>query len=277
MLHATQTAHHTYTASRADSAAPIFHLDDNGAPRLSSSATIYADGAAIEIDLDIRCADLEAGTDYLILAFDGELEARPFIDADLANALGGFHVAPASEGPAINPHSIWDISFRPSCANPCGMALVTGEGIDPVWVDIYLTAADHDAKGTSRLHAPILDRIDYHRACAIAGSHEKRLLTFSEFAIAAYGVAERSSDDAKAPVTALSPDRTSQFGLIQATGQRWVWGTDGHPDDPRASIFGGSWLYGRNAGSRYANLGVWPGNSFVVFGLRLASDHLTTV
>jgi hypothetical protein len=41
---------------------------------------------------------------------------------------------------------------------------------------------------------------------------------------------------------------------------------------PRASIFGGSWLNGDNAGSRYANLDYWPENSNDNLGARGRSD-----
>lgn len=40
----------------------------------------------------------------------------------------------------------------------------------------------------------------------------------------------------------------------------------------RPSIFGGSWLNGENAGSRYANLDYWPENSNENIGARGASD-----
>ena len=43
---------------------------------------------------------------------------------------------------------------------------------------------------------------------------------------------------------------------------------------PRASIFGGSWINGRNAGSRYANVDNWPENSNDNLGARGRSDHL---
>ena len=42
----------------------------------------------------------------------------------------------------------------------------------------------------------------------------------------------------------------------------------------RASIFGGSWINGDNAGSRYANLDYWPGLSLENFSARGRSDHL---
>lgn len=41
---------------------------------------------------------------------------------------------------------------------------------------------------------------------------------------------------------------------------------------PRPSIFGGSWIDGSNAGSRYANLDNWPENSNDNLGARGRSD-----
>ena len=66
----------------------------------------------------------------------------------------------------------------------------------------------------------------------------------------------------------------SRFGLFDVTGTMWQWATDGHPDDPRSSILGGSWISGSDAGSRYADLGYWPENSAVSVSARGACDHL---
>jgi len=43
----------------------------------------------------------------------------------------------------------------------------------------------------------------------------------------------------------------------------------------RPSIFGGSWINGENAGSRFADLDYWPEYSSESLGARGASDHLT--
>lgn len=287
MLHATKSTATPWTVARLDIAAPVFYQHE-GALRVTPGAIVTHDGAEIGMDATVALPEqLEAGADYeIVIDEQGDLIAVATGKSLSAQALGGFHVAPGGnapgtkggdETPAINPLSIWDIGFRPACPDPRGMALATGPGVDPVWVDIYLTGRDHANAGTSRLDAEILDYVNFAQSQDIAAQHGKRLLTFLEYATAAYGVTERSSDDAKARTTALSPARTSKFGLIQATGQRWVWGTDGHPDDPRASLFGGSWLDGSHAGSRYAYLGSWPEYSNGLVGLRLASDHLTTV
>jgi len=286
---------------------PIFALAGQSLAVLAGTRIGFGD-QVVAFDADQLLAgpdQFEVGQDYEIaLNPDGALSihivglagnyARPVV--------GGFHFAPGgnafsgreggSTTPGINTHSIWDQGFRPACPEPRGMAFVSGDGIAPFWADLYLTARNHTTAGTSRFGAEIADgykalpdkpgdgefeKLDYAAAQAIAAQHGKRLMSFVEFAAAAYGVEERSADGEKANYAGLSSPRTSKFGLMQATGQRWIWGHDGDPDDPRASIFGGSWFGGRDAGSRYAHLVLWPERSGDVFGLRLASDHLTTV
>jgi hypothetical protein len=79
-------------------------------------------------------------------------------------------------------------------------------------------------------------------------------------------------------VTGALDDKASNFiskwGIFDATGTMWQWGTDGDPDNPRPSVFGGSWLSGGSAGSRCAHLACWPGDSSGSIGARGASDHL---
>ena len=45
---------------------------------------------------------------------------------------------------------------------------------------------------------------------------------------------------------------------------------------PRASLFGGSWFNGDNAGSRYANVDNWPDNSNENIGARGRGDDRNT-
>ncbi|NSL23467.1 hypothetical protein [Agrobacterium tumefaciens] len=227
------------------------------------------------------------------------LEGKPTAE----RYFGGFHFAPggnatAREGgdntPAINPYSIWDIGFRPSCPDPRGMALVELLGGKLLWVDIYLLDADHHEQGTSRAKAIIADgrdlpmkldgesrykKLDYATAVEIYTGHGKRLLGAEEFFAAAYGVKERTSREDEPTVTGALDDNASNFiskwGLFDITGTMWQWGTDGDPDSPRPSIFGGSWFHGEVAGSRYAILDFWPENSSENLGARGASDHLS--
>ncbi|NSX92684.1 hypothetical protein [Agrobacterium tumefaciens] len=226
------------------------------------------------------------------------LEGKPTAE----RYFGGFHFAPggnalARDGgdntPAVNPYSIWDVGFRPACADPRGMALVETLGGKLFWADIYLLDADHHEQGTSRAKAIIADgrdlpmkldgqsrykKLDYPTAAEIYAGHGKRLLRAEEFFAAAYGVKERASRNEEPTTTGSLDDNAASFiskwGLFDITGTMWQWGTDGDLDNPRPSFFGGSWRSGGDAGSRYARLGYWPGHSHEVIGARGASDHL---
>jgi hypothetical protein len=167
------------------------------------------------------------------------------------------------------------------------MALIKSVG-GYFWCDIYLAGVNHLNDGTSRFGATIADGDDrpldakgkkvksfnYETACASMAHHGKGLLGFEEFAAAAFGVTEKSARREDPETTGLDAARTSKFGLMQATGNMWIWGHDGDPDEPRASLLGGSWVYGGDAGSRYAHLAGWPDNSSGFLGARGRSDHL---
>ncbi|MFK0338740.1 hypothetical protein ACIQT7_15845 [Agrobacterium deltaense] len=277
------------------------HNPSPGAPILlatgPTSISIKA-GSLVEIgdrtysydrETAIALDELVPGRDYAVgINALGDLFATVANDNPLnGDFFAGFHFAPGGNAierkggdgvPSINPHSLWDIEYRPACPDPRGMVRVIAGNI--VWVDIYLLGVDHAVHGTSRFGvAPAtgitLDLLDYPTAKSILESHGKRLLTYDEFRTAAHGVTERSAANNRPRATGLDAARTSLYGLMQATGNLWVWGTDGDIDDPRPSLFGGSWLHGGGAGSRYAALACWPGHSHGDLGARGASDHLT--
>jgi hypothetical protein len=239
-----------------------------------------------------------AGCDYAVTIERGKPVAQLMSSASIpANAFGGFHCAPGSNAtgnaggnnaPTINPYSIWDRNFRPACDDPRGMTLVDIPGKGRVWCDIYLLGKDHLENGTSRHGVTIADgtnqpqnpaggsfsRFDYDAACAMMKHHGKQLLGAEEFFAAAFGVTEKTAAARDPKTTGLDAPRTSRFGVMQATGNMWVWGTDGHPDMPRASLFGGSWIVDVDAGSRYAVLDSWDDISDDDLGARGRSDHL---
>jgi hypothetical protein len=240
---------------------------------------------------------LEPGTDYAVTIKDGalgyaRLDAAPTGD----DVLGGFHFAPGGNAtaraggdttPAINPFSVWDLNFRPSCPDPRGMVLVGGPG-RRFWVDIYLTGANHLADGTSKFGVTIADgndrpqmsdgkkasAFDYPTAVAVMALHGKQLLSINERFAAAFGVTERTSAEKDPKITRLDALRTSKFGLMQAAGSMWEWGHDGDPDEPRPCLFGGSWWDDSSSGSRRALVGRWPDDSVEYLGARGRSDHL---
>ena len=294
------------TIKRSVPNAPILITTETMPLAIRAGTEITADGVThvFEPDASVDVTPLIAGTDYA-LTIDGEgnvtAYVAPFGGPLDGRIFAGFHYAPGgnatgSDGgdsaPAINPCSFWDMGFRPACSNPRGMALVSTEAGPAFWADIYFLGTDHRDRGTSRFGATIADgssrpqkvngegrtaRLDYPTAVEICAHHGKRLMTAVEFFAAAYGVKERSAAEDEPETCGLDAERTSRFGLMQATGNMWTWGTDGHPDDPRPSLFGGSWLDGSNAGSRYASLDYWPGNSYGLVGVRAASDHLNLV
>lgn len=247
--------------------------------------------------MPVALADPVIGADYAVRIVDGLAVAGTCLDGVPEDAVGGFHFAPGGnaparaggdEAPAINPASCWDIGFRPACTNPRGMALVRQDDLT-FWCDIYLLGTDHLTRGTSRFGATIADgvdrpaavdgkgkaaRCDFLTVQAIYAHHGKQLLTYDEFRAGAFGVTEKSAAERDPRTTGLDAARTSRAGVMQATGNMWVWGTDGDPDDPRPSIFGGSWLNRSGAGSRCASLDGWPADSSVGFSARGRSDHL---
>jgi hypothetical protein len=280
---------------------PVFALAGGVLIVLAGTTLALGEGrVAFPADTSIALPALEAGCDYVIRdAEDGSLFAE-LATADLDGAWGGFHYAaggnaPARAGgddvPAINPCSIWDLGFRPACADPRGMALVAGVPglpVAPFWADIYLLARDH-LDGTSRAGVTIADgdncpqlvdgsghfeACDFETVKTVLAHHGKQVPSYDEFRALAYGVTEKTSADRRAETTGLDPARTSRCGVMQATGQRYVWGDCGDPDTPRASIFGGYWHSDEVAGSRYAVVDDWPGDSSEWLGARGRSDHL---
>lgn len=297
---------HDIAIERADSDTPILLATgrDNLAVR---AGTVIRIGGRIHEFLEetpIEIADkLAPGQDYAVRVDENgkigvDLAARNPIESGV---VAGFHHAPSGRAeanaggdgvPAINPFSIWDAGFRPACPDPRGMALVTVPGVRRFWVDIYLLGTDH-VHGTSRCGTVIADgrdrprrvdgngthdNLDYATAVEIYAHHGKQLLGAEEFFAAAYGVNERCSRDEEPKLTGdLAGDAkrfVSRYGLFDVTGTMWQWGTDGHPDDPHPSLFGGSWLVGSYAGSRYALLGHWPGPSNGHLSARGRCDHM---
>ncbi|WP_234186444.1 hypothetical protein [Shinella sp. NM-101] len=279
---------------RPDHAASILFTSGPNEVALRAGTVLRIDGAEHRFasDTPVVLGTMTPGEDYAVtIGKDG----RPFagrVDGYAtpleAGYVAGFHFAPggcaqARGGgdavPAVNPFSLWDVDFRFAGPDPRGMALIDMPDGGRFWADIYLLGVDHRQQGTSRCGVRIadghsLDRLNYHDAAAIMAAHGKRLLTYDEFRVAALGVTEKSAAGKREEDTGLDPARTSRFGLMQATGNRWVWATDGDPDEPRPSIFGGSWVNGVNAGSRFAALGYWPDDSYETLSARGGGDHL---
>ena len=201
---------------------------------------------------------LVAGTDYAVyVCADGSIRADASFTAPTgytsANSLqiGGFHYAPGGNAaaqaggnatPAINPYSMWDLKWRPSCADPRGMTLVAGK----FWCDIYLLGVNHYANGTSRYNVSIASGaappkvaeafggngttaysgLTWWQASECLQSAGKDLLSVGEFGAAAYGTTEASSGGTDPGSTILRQAFTSKWGVMLASGNYWIWGRD---------------------------------------------------
>nr|WP_278520609.1 hypothetical protein [Brucella anthropi] len=297
---------HAITIERPRTGRPIIQVEELDSISIRGGTVITIDGEKIAFGRDTQIASdlLIPGKDYAIgINAMGELYIKVADENPLnGKTFAGFHFAPSGNAtgnnggdgvPAINPYSLWDVGFRPSCPDPRGMAIVETASGKLFWADIYLLGVDYLKNGTSAHGVTIADgrdrpvringdgthdRCDFATVGEIYAHHGKRLLGAEEFFAAAYGVKERASRDNEPTLTGSLEDDAARFvsrwGLFDAAGTMWQWGTDGHPEDPRPSIFGGSWIYGSDAGSRVANLDYWAGDSHESLGARGASDHL---
>lgn len=261
------------------------------------------------------------GTDYAIwLKPTGTLEATsnhtspPVADS---RKIGGFHYAPGGNAsaqaggnttPQINEYSFWDLKFRPTCSDPRGMTLV-GKGY---WVDIYLTGVDAITNGSSKYNVTMADgssppkvptmfggngttsygTYTWFEAMELATAFGKRCPTQQEFMSAMYGTTEASSIGTDQVGTILNAAYTSKWGVVQATGVLWVWGsarggpfasaawnanTEGRGSEynaPNAALFGGLWYNTSYSGSRCSHWANAASVSTDDVGSRFVSDHL---
>ncbi len=302
-----EKATHAIRIERAQPDKPIIQLEHPSIISVRAGTTITIDGSTVrfEKDVPIPVDPILSGVDCAIgINAMGEFYVTIADETPLTDKIfAGFHFAPSGNATdksggdgeaAINPYSFWDVGFRPSCPDPRGMAIVETAGGKIFWTDIYLLGVNHIENGTSKHGVTIADgrdlpvringegtydRCDFPTVSEIYAHHGKRLLGAEEFFAAAYGVKERASRDDEPTLTGSLEDNAARFvsrwGMHDITGTMWQWGTDGHPDDPRPSLFGGSWLNGSDAGSRYAPLDHWAEDSCGFIGARGASDHLT--
>ena len=295
-----------------------------GAATISLIAgTVAAVGSRVvgfSSDQPVVIPSLVAGTDYAVyVCADGTARADASFTAPAgyttANSrkVGGFHFDLTS---AINQYSIWDLRHRPACQDPRGMVLVANR----LWVDIYLCNSNPVAYGTSRAGVAVASgtvlpirpamfgggsygNMDWWTATEIAASVGKRLMSESEFVVAAYGVTENQSlggASSTIPMTAYQAGYRSAWGCEQMTGHIWSWGADAgtrwdapggwgwrNSNGGRGQMYlegdysltrvllGGSRADGADSGSRCSRWNYFPWSSAWLIGLRAASDHLS--
>jgi hypothetical protein len=248
--------------------------------------------------------------------------------------VGGYHYIPSGRPTAVNngspttvaeilEYSIWDLTWRPTCPDPRGMSCIDGR----YWIDLYLcgktsyAGTDFSAVPSSKIGLTIADNNDpplipafyggngttaystvgslaagsWINFTEVAQSFGKRLPEWGEFSAAAFGAPEAGSRGSDAGTVIW--ERSSKWGLAQATGTMWVWGvgTEGNrltsttnytthtggrgtvsagPDGPRAIVLSGAWNDGASSGSRAA---FWFNSPFASdnrFSARFAANHL---
>jgi hypothetical protein len=295
---------------------------------MTTSTTIYVEVNGVVLTIasgtSITMPSPTVGTDYAIwCSTAGALSATTdHTTPPSANArkLGGFHYANGQNAtgtsggnttPDINQYSLWDLKFRPACADPRGMTLVG----DNFWSDIYLTNTTPDTYGTSKYNVTIADgssppkipskfggngSTDYGsytwwEANELLSAYGKRSPSYQEFSALAYGTTEatsRGSDPGSTTLTATDDDFTSKWGVIQSTGCMFIWGcdfgggalgasyaanTEGRGSTYQLSnavILGGNWATGSACGSRNSVWANSPTVSYDSVGSRGVADHL---
>ncbi len=295
---------------KTDKFSPSFHVVDDAivtsqeiAVRLPSGLVTYP--AASTIIIDAVAAPWIAGTDFAIHAYpDGLYLNTSFISDGIAVVIGGFHYAPGGNAtgttggnttPAINPFSIWDLNFRPSCPDPRGMFLYAGRE----WIDIYLTNDNPDVYGTSAYLRPIADgstspiipafyggngsnrygNLNWWTCSELAAAYGKTLISVETMVGATLG-ANQGTATVNDPTTTnllvngtASGLLTSRYGMIQSFGAMWIWcSTKGDASDQFA-LHGSFWDNSGSAGSRQVFWNLGAGDSYNTLGVRLRSDH----
>lgn len=311
---------------KADSASVAFTKTGAGTASIKAGTIVEVNGAVFTfaVATAITMPALTAGTDYAIWVHpDGAISATAsFTSAPVANArrIGGFHYAPGGNAaaqaggdavPAINEFSMWDLKWRPSCPDPRGMTLVAGA----FWCDIYHLGVDHLINGTSKFNVTMADGSSPPRrplmfggngtatystltrweAAEVMASHGKELLSYADFAAAAYGTTENASAGTDPVSTILRQAYTSKWGVMLSTGNVWIWGnefgggaagaawasTNGGRgqvyQQENALLLGGDWGHAAFSGSRASSWNSAPSNSAASFGARGRCEHLTLV
>lgn len=309
---------------KADADSVAFTKTGAGTVSLKAGTKVELNGVVHDFSVDtaVVMPALTAGTDYAIyVCDDGSVRADASFSAphgytaNTSRQIGGFHYALSNlnvdSTPNINQYSLWDLKWRPECADPRGMVLVAGK----FWCDIYLLGVNHHTDGTSKNGATIADgasppkvalgfggdgtadygSLTWYEAAEVMSDHGKGLLTYDEFAAAAYGVTEAQSIGADQITVQHNATYVSKWGVEQATGVMWQWGAMlGGPDSgatwsastegrgsyynqPNAALFGGLWSDASYSGSRSASWLNAPSYSDSGTGARGRCDHLRLV
>lgn len=177
--------------------------------------------------------------------------------------VGGYHYIPSGRPTAFDngsptstaeilEYSIWDLTWRPTCPDPRGMACIDGR----FWCDLYLCGSTSyattafSAVPSSKIGLTIADNSSpalipsfyggngstvysltggnnpgsWYNFAEVAHSFGKRFMHSWEFQAAAFGAPEAGSRGSD-PGTVIW-ERASKWGLAQATGTMYVWAVE---------------------------------------------------
>jgi hypothetical protein len=225
----------------------------------------------------------------------------------------------------INQYSIWTKWFRPSC-DPRGMVHISGR-----WYDIYLMDSRYGVRKYSSPTAktgfniaggsasygrqlPLIPvefggngssnygKFTWFQANEIAKATGKTLISYNDFPTIAYGVQEQvdaSSQDGGNGLVTHFANLNSKWGIEQATGTQWIWGSDvgvsyantdwggksGLTDDrgsihattnnPTAVLLGANRDNGAYSGSRASLWSNYVWFTYWNIGARFSCDHMS--
>jgi len=247
---------------------PLFYK--TAAATLSVVANSALNGFFYDTATAVSMPSHSNNTDYAIwqhpttgaLVADASFTSAP-AGASGGSIVGGYHYIPSGRPTAVNngsptaaaeilEYSIWDLTWRPSCPDPRGMACID----ERFWCDLYLCGStsyagtDFTAVPSSKIgltiadgnNPPLIPAIyggdgatayslvdskgagSWYDFAEVASSFGKRLISWLEFQHAAFGGPENGSRGAD-PGTVIW-ERASLWGLAQSTGTLYSWGAD---------------------------------------------------
>lgn len=305
---------------------PVFAKEDRLSPAWATAGDGLVVAQAISVSVGSAVHHFAAGTEIEVVARalgydtgiyateDGRLiadtrnwDAPPGEPAGTTRRVGGCHMSLSGE---ISPYSLWDLNYRPSCSDPRGMVCINGM----FWADIYLLGLDHYVNGTSRARVTIAHGenrpkipdifggdgtavyygLTWFAATDILQSHGKRMPTWAEFRLLAFGVEDETSAGTGPETTQYDALRRSRWGVEQATGNLPVWSADLSPDTStatawqnttggrgqiyapsiKAAMLGGTWAGGVQAGSSALHWNHQVHTDGRWIGARGVCDHL---
>jgi hypothetical protein len=293
-------------------------------PTKASATSISVNGTTLTVSSPV------AGTDYYFSLSAITTTIQPDTIGGFHYGLtpsgetptGNKTVADITAIAGINQYSIWTKWFRPSC-DPRGMVHIGGR-----WYDIYLMDSQYGVRKYSSPTAktgfniaggdtyigrqlPLIPvefggngssnygKFTWFQANEIAKAAGKTLISYNDFPTIAYGVQEQvdaSSQDGGNGLITHFANLNSKWGIEQATGTQWIWGSDvqgiggdgwkagltdgrgsiyAYTSQPKAVLFGAGRVDGANSGSRASDWNTCVWCTDWAGGARFSCDHMS--